>query len=55
VAEDAEVLDRLDSRENEVIHLSAEERAAFVNAVQPVLEKHRGEIDPQLYAALTDA
>jgi hypothetical protein len=38
-----------------VIHLSAEERAAFVNAVQPVLEKHRGEINPQLYAALTDA
>jgi TRAP-type C4-dicarboxylate transport system substrate-binding protein len=55
VAEDAEVLGRLDPRENEVIHLSAEERAAFVNAVQPVLEKHRGEINPQLYAALTDA
>lgn len=53
-AEDAEMLGRFDPRENEVIHLSAAERAAFINAVQPVLEKHRGEISPQLYAALTD-
>lgn len=51
-AEDAEVLEKLDPRDNEVIRLSATERAAFVTAVQPVLAKYRREIDPKLFACL---
>jgi TRAP-type C4-dicarboxylate transport system substrate-binding protein len=52
-AEDAAVLERLDPERNEVVHLSAPERARFVEAVQPVIEKHRGEVNPKLFAALT--
>lgn len=51
-AEDAEILGKLDPRENEVIHLTSAERAAFFDAVQPVLEKYRKEIDPKLFAYL---
>lgn len=54
-AEDAAVLEKLDPERNEVVHLSAPERARFVEAVQPVIEKHRGEVDPKLFAALTGA
>jgi TRAP-type transport system periplasmic protein len=43
-AEDDEILGRLDPHENEVIHLTQAERAAFVAAVQPVVDKHRAEI-----------
>lgn len=49
VAEDDAVLAQLDSTENEVIRLSAEEQAAFVSAVEPVLQKHRGDLDPKLF------
>ena len=52
-AEDAAVLEKLDPERNEVVHLSAPERARFVEAVQPVIEKHRGEVDAKLFAALT--
>lgn len=55
VAEDAEVLGKLNPSENEVIHLNAAERAAFVNAVQPVLAKHRKELDPRIFACLVGA
>lgn len=51
-AEDAEVLSKLDSRNNEVIHLNDAERAEFIRAVQPVLAKHRKEMDPKLFAYL---
>jgi len=49
-AEDEQILAKLDSRRNEVIHLTDAERAAFVAAVQPVLLKYRRELDPQLFA-----
>jgi TRAP-type C4-dicarboxylate transport system substrate-binding protein len=48
-AEDDEVRKKLDPAKNEVIELSAAERAAFVAAVRPVLEKHRGSLDPKLF------
>jgi TRAP-type C4-dicarboxylate transport system substrate-binding protein len=50
--EDAEVLAKLDPRENEVIEPTAAEHAAFVAAVQPVLEKHRKTFDPKLFSYL---
>lgn len=51
-AEDAEILARLDPRDNDVITLTADEHAAFVAAVQPVLAKYRQELDPQLFRYL---
>jgi len=51
-AEDAEIMAKLDPRENEVIHLTDAERAQFVAAVRPVQEKYRKEIDPELFAYL---
>ena len=51
-AEDAEVLAKLDPRNNEVIRLTGTEQAAFVAAVQPVLAKYRGELGPQLFSYL---
>ncbi|HET9664137.1 MAG TPA: TRAP transporter substrate-binding protein [Burkholderiales bacterium] len=54
-AEDAGVLKKLDPRQNAVVHLSAGERDAFLAAVEPVLGKHRAEIDPQVLAGLSGA
>lgn len=51
-AEDDEVRRKLDPARNEVIELTTEERAAFVAAVRPVLEKHRGMLDPKLFEYL---
>jgi TRAP-type C4-dicarboxylate transport system substrate-binding protein len=51
-SEDADVLAKLDPRENEVVHLTAAEHAAFVQAVEPVLAKYRQQLDPKLFAAL---
>jgi TRAP-type C4-dicarboxylate transport system substrate-binding protein len=51
-AEDAQILSKLDPTRNEVIRLSDDERAAFVRAVEPVLEKYRRQLDPKLFAAL---
>jgi TRAP-type transport system periplasmic protein len=48
--EDAEILAKLDPSKNEVIRLTDAERAAFIKASQPVLEKHREELDPKLFA-----
>lgn len=48
-AEDAEILKKLDPRENEVMHLTVAERTAFVKAVGPVLAKYRKELDPKLF------
>jgi TRAP-type C4-dicarboxylate transport system substrate-binding protein len=49
-AEDDEVLRKLDPKQNEVIHLTDAERAEFVSAVQPVLDKYRKKIDTKLFA-----
>ena len=51
-AEDAEILAKLDPSKNEVIRLTDAERAAFVKASQPVLDRHRKELDPKLFAYL---
>jgi len=54
-SEDADVLAKLDPRENEVVHLTAAEHAAFVAAAEPVLAKYRAQLDPKLFAALEGA
>jgi len=51
-AEDAEILAKLNPRDNDVISLTAAEHAAFVAAVQPVLAKYRQELDPELFRYL---
>ena len=53
--QDTEVLVKFDSRNNEVIHLTDAEHAAFVAAVQPVLAKYRQELGPKLFAYLEKA
>jgi len=54
-SEDADVLARLDTRDNEVARLTAAEQAAFVDAVQPVLARHRARLDPKLFDHLASA
>jgi len=54
-AEDAHILAKLDPSKNEVISLTESERAAFVKAAQPVLDRHRKEIGPKLFAYLGKA
>jgi TRAP-type C4-dicarboxylate transport system substrate-binding protein len=49
-SEDQDVLARLDPRENDVVHLTAAEHTAFVDAVRPVLAKYRTRLDPTLFA-----
>lgn len=44
-AEDAQILARLDPARNEMITLTEAERGAFKKAVEPVLERHRKELD----------
>jgi len=51
-AEDAEILALLDPSKNQVIRLTDAERAAFVKASRSVLDKHRKELDPKLFAYL---
>lgn len=51
-AEDAEIMKKLDPAQNEVIELTAAERAAFEQAVQPVLDKYRKQLGPKLFAYL---
>lgn len=41
-----------DVPENEIVRFTPAEREAFVKAVAPVLERHRGDIDPALFAYL---
>ena len=52
-AEDAEILAKLDPAKNEVIRLTDAERAAFIQAVQPVIEKHRNRLDTGLLSPAT--
>ena len=51
-SEDQDVLTRLDPRENEVVHLTAAEQAAFVAAVEPVRARYRNQLDPKLFELL---
>ncbi len=51
-SEDLDVLAKLDPRENDVIHLTPAEHAAFVEAVEPVRAKFRSKFDPRLFAHL---
>ena len=51
-AEDNEILAKLDPEQNELIRLSAAEHDAFVKAVEPVLAKHREDLDPKLFEYL---
>lgn len=51
-AEDAVILQKLDPRENELIELTASERAAFVAAMEPVLAKYRAKLDAKLFEML---
>jgi TRAP-type C4-dicarboxylate transport system substrate-binding protein len=51
-SEDQDVLGKLDPRENDVVHLTPEEHAAFVAAVEPVRGKRQSELDPKLFALL---
>jgi TRAP-type C4-dicarboxylate transport system substrate-binding protein len=50
-AEDVDVLAKLDRAAN-VIRLTESERAAFIRAVEPVLDRHRVRFDPALFDAL---
>ena len=51
-AEDDAIRKKLDPAQNEVIELTTAERAAFVAAVAPVIDKHRGSLDPRLFELL---
>jgi TRAP-type C4-dicarboxylate transport system substrate-binding protein len=51
-SEDEDVIAKLDARENEVIHLTPAEHAAFVEAVAPVRARLQREMDPKLFAHL---
>lgn len=51
-AEDDEIMAKFDPLKNEIVHLTAAARAAFVAAVQPVLDKHRGSLDAKLFEYL---
>jgi tripartite ATP-independent transporter DctP family solute receptor len=44
-AEDEAILAKLDPAQNEVIRLTDAERAAFIKAVEPVIQKHRSRLD----------
>lgn len=48
-AEDDEILAKLDPRETEIARLTSAEHDAFVKAVEPVLAKHRKNLDPKLF------
>jgi TRAP-type C4-dicarboxylate transport system substrate-binding protein len=51
-AEDDEIRKKLDPAKNEIVELTAQQREAFIDAVKPVLDRHRGEFDPELFEAL---
>jgi TRAP-type C4-dicarboxylate transport system substrate-binding protein len=50
--EDADMLKKLDPKENEVIQLTAAEHRAFVDAVRPVTDKYRKEFGEEFFALL---
>jgi len=49
-AEDEEVLAALDPSENDVVHLSDEERGEFQNAVAPLLASQKERLGEELFA-----
>jgi TRAP-type C4-dicarboxylate transport system substrate-binding protein len=51
-AEDAEMMKQFDSAENEITTLTEAERGAFRKAVQPVVDRHRGQYGAGLLEAL---
>jgi tripartite ATP-independent transporter DctP family solute receptor len=51
--EDDAILAKLDPARNDVIRLAPAEHQAFVDAVAPVLERHRGNLDPALFNYLS--
>jgi TRAP-type transport system periplasmic protein len=51
-AEDDEILAKIDPKMNEIVRLTPAEHAAFVRAVQPVLDRHRASIDPKIFESL---
>ena len=51
-SEDQDVLAKLDPRDNDVVHLTPAEHAAFVAAVQPVRAQRERDLDPKLFALL---
>ena len=51
-AEDTLIMARLDPAQNDVIRLTASERAAFVSAVQPVVDAYRRMLGAELFAYL---
>jgi TRAP-type C4-dicarboxylate transport system substrate-binding protein len=52
-AEDDAVLGQLDPGETEIIVPDAHERQAFIDAVEPVLARHRGAFDPKVLGWLS--
>jgi len=46
------MLKRFDPEKNELIRLSDAERAVFMKAVEPVVEKYRKQLGPKLFAYL---
>ena len=51
-SEDGDVLAKLDPHENEIVHLTADEQTAFVDAVQPVVARYRTRLAPKLFELL---
>ena len=50
--EDAEMLAKFAATGTQITQLTDAERGAFIAALSPVLERHRKEFDPALFAAL---
>ncbi|UCH74872.1 MAG: TRAP transporter substrate-binding protein [Rhodospirillales bacterium] len=51
-AEDTAVLAEIDPERNEIIHLTGAERAAFADAVEPLVEEQRRRLGPELIGYL---
>lgn len=51
-AEDQAMMAKFDPRETSLVTLTDTEQARFVDATRPVLEKHRGALDPLLFEHL---
>jgi TRAP-type C4-dicarboxylate transport system substrate-binding protein len=54
-AEDAAMLKKFDPAKNDLIQLTDAERSAFMQAVQPVLDKYRKQLGDKLFAYLEKA
>ena len=51
--EDDAILAKIDPNENDLVRLTPAEHQAFVKAVEPVLAKHKRELDPKLFEYLS--